>query len=727
MAHVQLRSLVCFVAAMALVATGCGLSSEKPLDPVEAVKGSYNQGGRTLVIGGSSMACDGCDPLPFTKGLNPSGAVARFDDAVIDEDLIGDDECSGTIEPTYAGVVIVISGDEACAVYRGTWQFESAARLAAAEERLKSLDFRGARSLLTGGLHPRDAAGEEKYAAFLARREVSVGLAFQSQNRGTNSWLRELLGLIRLEGASAPRARSVLVNFASELCSDGEERGICLAVLEAASKVRLSSSEREALARLAAATSSETLSGSSRQETPGHSEVGSEGDRAPCEAFPEGDECTRARARLGRLRLREGQREYAAGHYSAAKTALEAAVATSDEAMRREAGRLLQSPTLIAGHTLESARTQLAKTGPSDAIVVLLAPVCAQGPNTTPCKQARALSGDVQLQLAKSEMAGNRFAAAEKRLTALVAQGGQAALAAQAILRDADFLSRRSDEAERARADAATARCNADLDDCETVAKAALEHIADPTHADRVTASVSAFQRLRAEKALASCADGAADCEARVSALLPTLLDEELETRLQKGLMGYRATLSVSNCQKWTPDCEAVAEAALKSLGDSVHAGRVRKALSEYRMAVAGLAKGVEAVERVASHCRDLSDAEDYRAACFPEGSEETYTGKPIAVPFGDRMGAGLAASFFGKSISGWTGAFGFILVGMLFGLATGALIGMAKGGRVAHGLAALGVATLFLAGLIALGGGFETLDEAYRRSGITERPLGDE
>jgi hypothetical protein len=719
MAQQQMRSLVYVGATMALLATGCGKSSDKDLDPVEAVKGRYTQGGRGLVIGAMSMDCEGCDSLPFTKGIHPSGGVARFDDAVIDEDLIGDDECSGTIEPTDAGVVIVISGDEACAAYGGAWEFESGARLAAAEARLESLDFKVARNLLTD-LHPRDAVGKEKYAAFLARKEVTLGLEWQSRDEASESYFSQLVQLVKIGGTSAPRARGRLLELVRNLCSDEDRRAQCLSALDAAAKVEWSSSEREALALHAAAVTSDTLKGAMRKETQGDTEVASEAYRTICEVFPEGEECTRAKARLGKIHLREGQREYAAGHYAAAKTALEAAVATKDAAVAREAERLLQSPTLIAGNTLESARTQLASSGPSDAIVTMLAPVCVQGPNTAPCMRARALSGEVQLQLAKSEMAGNRFTEAEKRLNALVAQGGQASFAARAILRDKQFLSQRTDEGERARADAAIARCNTDADDCETVANAALESIVDSTQSDRVTVSLTAFQRLRAEKALASCADGAKECETRASALLPTLLDETLKSRLQDGLMGYRATMSVSNCQKWAPDCEAVAEAALKTLGDTVHAGRVRKALSDYRSAVAGISKSLEAVEEVASQCRDLNDAQNYGASCFPEGFSEKYSGKPISVPLTDRVGAGLAATFFGRSISGWTGALGFLLLGALVGLGIGALVGAAKSGRLAHGFAALGLVTVFLAGIIFLGGGFDTLDEAYRRSGIT-------
>ncbi len=102
------------------------------------------------------------------------------------------------------------------------------------------------------------------------------------------------------------------------------------------------------------------------------------------------------------------------------------------------------------------------------------------------------------------------------------------------------------------------------------------------------------------------------------------------------------------------------------------------------------------------------------------------YTGVPFLPSGTERLGAGLAATFFGSAVSPWTVVFSLILVGAWLGLGVGALLGLAKQGRLTHGLLYAGLIWGLLAITLGLRGGFQESSDAFRRGGIshpTESP----
>jgi hypothetical protein len=696
-------------------------TEKAPVDPLAAMLGSYVRAELTLTVLPDGLSLHDGPTLPFSEGIRAYGERAKFEDAVAAKGFLSDDECSGTITPTDEGVVIAIEGDDICAIFGGTWRFDSERRLKDARERLRALEFRRAREALDVPLHPRDKAGRAAVEALKAEPEMVKGLAWEQAAAGpVEGALTAAAELIALKGPAAEPVRDWLVSKALDACGAVAATDRCFAVMAAALAAPPTPSQLERLSSHAGAVAATWLKEATGREYRGKTEEASALYEAVCRIAKTSEACATASTRWGRLRLRAGQREYLQARYGKARTELEAAQTASDELVRKEARRLLESPQLVAGCAFEEAQAKVAAAGPSDALVAELAAVCVKGPQSQSCLKARVLSGDVQLELAKREVVAGTYAEAERRLTAIVALGGNASFKARAMMRDAAFTTGREDEASRVRAVAVIAQCDAKAPDCEALAAAALVALGASPHADRVRQSVAAFQRARADAVIASCTAHKPDCVLVAEEALKSLGATPHADRIRDSLSDYRTAGAIERCEANEDDCEVVAQEALKHLGDTVQAGRVRQSLSTYKAAVAGLASALEQVRAVEARCGVLNDAERYASACFPPEASPDYAGAPVTPSALERLGAGLAVTFFGDALSTWTVAFALILACAWLGLALGVLLGQAKRGQLGRGLAwAAGLLGLLLA-ILLLRGGFEAADEVFRRSGVT-------
>lgn len=720
------RALASTVALLALVGlTACkrpdAAAPEAPVDPLEAMLGSYVRGEQTITVLPDRLALDAGPELPFSKGIRASGERARFEDAIAAEGFLSDDECSGTITPTDDGVVIALEGDEACAIFDGTWRFDTARRLEAAREQLRVMNFGRARAELDVPAHPRDKAGHAAAEAMKAEPEMVKGLAWEQVASGPiEGALKAASELIALKGPSAEPVRDWLVSKAVDTCDAAEVSSRCLAVVDAALAASPTPSQRERLSSHAGAVAATWLKEATGREYRGKTEEASALYEAICRLAKTSEACATASGRWGRLRLRAGQREYQQARYAKARTELEAAQTTTDELVRKEARRLLELPSLVAGCAFEEAQAKVASAGPSDALVAELAATCVKGPQTHACQKARVLSGDLQLELARRQVVSGNYGEAERRLTAIVALGGNAAFKARAMMRDAAFTAGRQDEESRGRADAVIAHCDAKGPDCQSLAEKALEALGSSTHADRVRQSVAAFDRARAEAVIASCAAHKSDCALVAEEALKTLGATSHAERVRESLADFRAAGAIERCESRVDDCEVVAQEALRHLGDTVQAGRVRQSVGAYRAAVAGLADALAAVERVAARCELVNVAAAYAAACFPPEAPSDFAGAPVTPSVFERLGAALAVTFFGDGLSTWTVGLALILACAWLGLGIGVLLGQAKRGQLRRGLAWAGGLVGLLLALVLLRGGFDGADEVFRRSGVT-------
>jgi tetratricopeptide (TPR) repeat protein len=953
-------------------------------DPVGDSVGSYAAAGGQLTIQRSQMAL-GATVLPFTNGLKADGAVARFEDAVLDEGVLVNDTCSGTLEPTSDGVVITIDGDSDCAVFGGRWPFDTSVRLARARTHVAALQFGEARQALTD-LHPRDSSGRSEAADFTGSAEMTTGLEWQTLASGNpESAIPKATALANLNGLASEAIRGWLVSHAGSVCADKARRPQCFAFVTAARATALTPKQLEDLARFTEGAADALFEDASANEARGQTEDAMEQFRGVCELHGASEKCAKASARWANLKyaaaqrsyeeqkylkarseleavltgtvedlkakaqrtlesptllagvaveeaeqtlassgatdavvdalkavcvkgpdtppcrkskkllgealvqlarkdleagqfakaearlgaatalgsaapaaatpmlleaqtalawealagqdpekaipkavalealagvtgeqvrtwmvarageacadraarlrclafvraargsklsathqdeltrhtvaaadvmftdgtnreaqgrlpeavelyesvcelnessekcakassrrlkliVRVGQREYAAGHYIKAHDELQRVLQSSDEAARRDATRLLEAPTLLAGYALEKAQAELAEKGPSDAVVSSLGAVCVKGPNTLPCTRSRTLTGDVQLQLARGELLAGQYGSAEKRLTALIALGGAAAMKARTLLKEGTFVAGREDEDQRQRADAAIAQCEAGSAECEVASEAALGALGSSPHADRLRNSVAAYRRARADKALARCEAREADCEPLADEALKRLSDETMAQRVRDGVAGFRAAGAMTRCEQWAPDCELIAEAALKMLGESVHAERVKKGLADYRQGIASLPRRVSAVDETVSRCATVNEAEAHAGACFPKAFPSSYNGLPVSPPTFERLGAALGLAVFGAAAP-WSSALGLVVLGLLLGLGVGAILGAARQGRIMRGIVVAAATWLVTGGVFLARGGLSTADEAYRRSGIS-------